>query len=92
MSNRVTPATRRRIVLALLLLAAVAAVGLTAPRSVSAIGLPGYCQYYSDATYTTVVGSRSIGCCGQVTTTGTVTPYVRCQRVYCPAVVCPVLE
>jgi hypothetical protein len=83
MSTPVRPATRRRLLFAcLLLIVAVSASAIV-------IGGPGLCRYYSDNTYTTVVGTRSTGCCGGVTTTGTVTPYVRCERFYCPDVICP---
>lgn len=47
------------------------------------------CKYYSDATYTTVVGGKSIGCCGETSSWGQVTPYRRCQILYCLDVQCP---
>jgi hypothetical protein len=91
MPNPLASSTRRRLFLACLLLVAVAAVGLIAEPNASAIGIagPSFCRFYSDATYTTVVGTRSVGCCGGVTTTGTQTQFARCERLYCPAVVCP---
>ncbi len=50
---------------------------------------PSICTYYKDATYKKVVGYRSTGCCGQVTSSGIVTPYSRCERLYCLDVLCP---
>lgn len=90
--NRLSaPLAHRRLLVATLLLVAVAATGLLTTGSASALVIagPGVCRYYSDATYTNVVGTRSVGCCGEITNSGTVTPYVRCQRVFCPDVVCP---
>lgn len=91
MSIPTQTASRRRLLFACLLLVAVAATGLIAEGSASAIviGGPSYCRYYSDGTYTTQVGTRAVGCCGEVSTTGTQTPYARCERLYCPAVICP---
>lgn len=52
--------------------------------------VPGVCVYYSDATYTEVVGTRGTGCCGQVFNSGIVTQFRRCERIYCPDVPCPI--
>jgi len=41
------------------------------------------CDYYSDATYTTVVGSYTKLCNGQIVIWGTQTPYARCHNEYC---------
>jgi len=45
--------------------------------------------YYSDATYTTVVGARGTGCCGTVINWGIVTQWSHFERIYCLDVVCP---
>jgi hypothetical protein len=58
------------------------------PVSQALIG-PSICIYYKDATYKKVVGSCSNGCCGEHSCSGTVTPYARCERVYCTDVLCP---
>jgi hypothetical protein len=49
----------------------------------------GVCTYYSNASYKTVVGARGTGCCGSVINWGIVTPYKKCQNIYCTDVVCP---
>jgi hypothetical protein len=51
------------------------------PKS-DAIAL-GVCTYYSDATYKKAVGARGTGCCGAVIYWGVVTPYKKCQNIYC---------
>jgi hypothetical protein len=47
------------------------------------------CAYYSNATYTTVVGARGIGCCGSVINWGVTTAYKKCQNIYCTQQICP---
>lgn len=47
------------------------------------------CAYYSNASYTTVVGARGSGCCGSVINWGVITPYRKCQTLYCTQQVCP---
>ncbi len=69
------------------LLVVIATVATLVPQSADAI--QGVCAYYSDATYTTVVGARGTGCCGSVINWGITTPYRRCEQLYCPDVVCP---
>ncbi|HEX4962612.1 MAG TPA: DUF6289 family protein, partial [Thermoanaerobaculia bacterium] len=41
------------------------------------------CDYYSDATFTVVVGSYDHLCNGQITTWGTRTQYSRCHNEGC---------
>jgi hypothetical protein len=53
------------------------------------IGGPSVCAYYSDASYSTVIGARGTGCRGEVIAWGDTSPYVLCQRLYCLAVLCP---
>jgi hypothetical protein len=44
------------------------------------------CTYYSDATYTTVIGSRLITCSGQVYSSGSSSLYKECvPEEICPA-------
>jgi len=49
----------------------------------------GVTYYYSDATYTTVVGARGTGCCDEPVHWGVTSPYPKCQIIYCLDVVCP---
>lgn len=81
----------RLFVAALLTASAIIAVTVLTPPAAEAIG-QGVCAYYSDSTYTTVVGARGTGCCGAVINWGVTTPYKRCDQIYCPDVVCPVTE
>lgn len=69
------------------LLVVLATVAALVPQIAEAI--QGVCFYYSDATYTTVVGARGTGCCNKPINWGVVTPYRRCETLYCPDVVCP---
>lgn len=77
----------RKISLVVCMLALVA-LALYAPgRRAEAAGAF-VCAYYSDATYTTVVGARGTGCCGDPISWGITTPYKKCQILLCPDVVC----
>ena len=77
----------RKTLVAVLLVAGLAAgVILLAPEDALAAQS---CKYYSDSTYTTQVGARTFGCCGEVSGWGTVTIYRRCQILYCLDVLCP---
>lgn len=89
MANRMLPSKLRWTIVAafLVLLATLAAL---VPQDAEAI--QGVCAYYSDATFTTVVGARGTGCCGSVINWGITTPYRRCEQIYCPDVVCPIYE
>jgi len=49
---------------------------------------PGVCTYYSNAKFRTVVGQFGTGCCGEVISWGVITPYRRCEQVYCLDVWC----
>jgi ABC-type enterobactin transport system permease subunit len=77
-----------RLILAAVVLAA-AFAPLLGPSAQAAVGGPHVCAYYSDATFTTVVGARGTGCCGETISWGITTPYKRCEALLCPAVVCP---
>jgi hypothetical protein len=83
-----------RLASSLVFVAAVtlAALGILAfaPPVADAIAGPSVCTYYSNATYTQIVGGQSVGCCGGVSSWGQRTAFVRCQRVYCLDVICPV--
>src|SRR5262245_49752861 len=91
MSKHLTSTVRRKLALAALMLFVLMVVGTMSGRKAEAVFFagPGFCTYYSDASHTTVVGYSSVGCCGETSQSGTITPYAVCQRVYCPAVVCP---
>ena len=41
------------------------------------------CAYYSNASYTTVVGARGTGCCGQPINWGVTTKFKRCEVLNC---------
>lgn len=67
---------RRRLVLLLAALA-VLAVGLAGPQQPTALAVcnAASVDYYSDATYTTIVGNCTHGCCQNWVCTGTLTQY-----------------
>jgi uncharacterized protein DUF6289 len=90
MHEKVTLFSTRKIVLMVFLLAVLAFALATDVRHAEAafIGL-GVCSYYSDASFTTVVGARGTGCCGATINWGITTPYQRCERLYCTDQVCP---
>jgi Family of unknown function (DUF6289) len=46
------------------------------------------CSYYSDATYTHVVGARGTGCCGVPISWGVTTAYKKCQTLLCTQQLC----
>jgi len=54
-----------------------------------AIGGPSVCAYYSNASYTTVVGARGTGCCGTIISWGITTKYKKCEVLYCTQGLCP---
>lgn len=68
---------RRRLVLLLAALAvlAVALAGPRQPAASAAVCNAASVDYYSDATYTTVVGNCTHGCCQNWVCTGTLTQY-----------------
>ena len=74
---------------AIVLVAAAAIYFGVQPASAGFTG-PHVCSYYKDATFKKVVGSKGVGCCGAVIDWGVVTPYKKCQQLYCPDVVCPI--
>ena len=50
---------------------------------------PGVWVYYSSGTYTTVVGARGTGCCGEVISWGITTKWKKFERLYCTTGMCP---
>jgi hypothetical protein len=50
---------------------------------------PGVTIYYSNSSYTTVVGARGTGCCGAVINWGIVTKWKKFEQIYCTDQVCP---
>ncbi len=49
----------------------------------------GVCTYYSDNTFTHVIGARGTGCCGEVVNWGSVSQFRICERIFCTDVICP---
>jgi hypothetical protein len=85
--KRISPAARK-LVLAVGLIAALSfAVSATAPRPAEAVSNQD-CYYYSDSTFTHLVGARGKDCCGNPIDWGVTSPYVRCEPVpvciWCP--------
>lgn len=64
-------------------LALMSVFSITASAIASRTSAPDY-TYYSDATYTQVVGEKEYGCNGGYTLTGTVTAYYTVIYVPCP--------
>jgi hypothetical protein len=85
-SNR---GTSRRVWIALIAVAALA-VGVSAAldRAEASLGQV-ICTYYSDATFTTEVGARGMGCCGVSADWGVTSAFERCETIYCFDVLCP---
>ncbi|RPH54727.1 hypothetical protein EHM82_06445 [bacterium] len=75
--TRLTPATRRRALLAVLLLG-VMALAMTASVPTSEAAPAGNCTYYSDASKTTVVGQYGYDCCNNYVAWGVKTAYSNC--------------
>jgi hypothetical protein len=75
---RPTPATLRRAILATLLLSVIAfgIVVIAVPSSQAASSAN--CTYYSNSSYTTVVGQYGYNCCNNPIAWGTKTRYARC--------------
>jgi hypothetical protein len=75
---RLTPVTVRRTILATLLLSvmAFAILVLIVPSSEAAPS--GNCTYYSNGSYTTVVGQYGYDCCNNYVAWGTKTRFAQC--------------
>jgi hypothetical protein len=80
-----------RIAIALLALVVGVAAYVSAVPDAGAIVIagPNICAYYSNGSYTTVVGARGTGCCGSVINWGVTTSFKRCERIYCTDQICP---
>jgi hypothetical protein len=90
MHEKATLFSARKIVLMAFLLAVLAfALAADIRHAEAAFGGPSVCSYYSDATFTTVVGARGTGCCGEPINWGITTPYKRCEVLYCTQSLCP---
>jgi hypothetical protein len=89
--KRVRALLTHRVLLAALVLTLGAAVYMaTIPRSDAVIVAgPGVWNYYSNGNYTTIVGARGTGCCGEVISWGVTTKWKKFERLYCLDVVCP---
>lgn len=88
MIEKKTLSAPRKLKLALGLVAALAlTVAASAPRSAEAISNQN-CTYFSDDTYTTVVGERGKDCCGASLDWGVTSAFSRCEPVpvciWCP--------
>ena len=90
MKNDRRRAWLRGLAIGVAVLAVLAVVYLATPKAEAIVFPgPGVCTYYADAKYKKVVGAKGTGCCGAVIDWGIVTPYKKCEIVYCPDVVCP---
>jgi hypothetical protein len=69
--------------------AAMGAWSLTASPTEAAVFGPGVWVYYSNAAYTTVVGAKGTGCCGEIINWGITTKWKRFEKIYCLDVLCP---
>lgn len=69
----------KKTAFALALLCALALGGMLATPAADAAPA-GNCTYYSDATYTTVVGQFGYDCCNNRVAWGTKTSYVKCSQ------------
>ena len=67
----------RKAILAAVLLTLLAATAMVSVPTVDAAGTN--CTYYSDASYTTVVGEFGYDCCNNKVARGRKTPYSRCS-------------
>ena len=85
---------RPKALIGTLLVVAVVAVAVallfvaSAPPT-EAAGLPGVTTFYSNSTYTTVVGRETNGCCGEYSFWGQRTKFKKFERFYCLDVLCP---
>jgi len=79
----------RNLLLCAIVLGAGVALYVATVPSTEAIAGPSACTYYSSGTYKTAVGGRVVGCCGQISTWGVTTKWVRCERLNCLDVLCP---
>jgi hypothetical protein len=70
----------------LLVVVVVAAVLASVPQTAIA-GVGNICRYYSDASYSQIVGARGSNCCGQSVDWGVVTGFSFCFAEYCAS--CP---
>ena len=76
--------TRRLSLLILSLALLVLSLTVASPRSAEAFPAQScYCLYYSDATYTTIVGEKFGHCDGSIDIEGIVTSYKTCQCETC---------
>lgn len=87
--------TRKRVrllvgsLVVVLALCAMSFVLLATTPTAEAVGLPGVTTFYSNATYTTVVGRETNGCCGEYSFWGQRTKFKKFERFYCLDVLCP---
>ena len=78
-----------RVVIGALAIAFSAATYVALLPAPKAMFTPGVCTYYSTNKYKVVVGQQGSGCCGETISWGTITPYRKCEQMWCLDVVCP---
>jgi hypothetical protein len=81
-----------KVLLALVVIVVGVATYVASLPATDAVFCYGVSVYYSNATYKTVVGARGTGCCGEIINWGVITKYVKCERIYCLDVVCPIYQ
>jgi hypothetical protein len=80
------PMTARLVALAILL---GTGAGIGVGQAQVSTAILGVCTYYSDNTFTHVIGARGTGCCGEVINWGSVSQFRVCERIFCTDIVCP---
>lgn len=85
--NRFRSMLNVKVAVAILVLAGLAAIYVaTTPTNDAGLGI---WVYYSNASYTTVVGARGTACCGEVVNWGITTAYKKFEKIYCTDGLCP---
>ena len=89
MTQKKTLSPSRKLVVAVGLTFALAlTVVAVAPRTAEANSGNQDCTYYSDTTFTHVVGQRGVDCCGNSIDSGVTSPFFTCEPVpvciWCP--------
>jgi hypothetical protein len=89
--NKFRSFLKLELVLAALVIVTAAGVYLaTTPQTDAVIVVgPGAWIYYSNGSYTTVVGARGNGCCGSVISWGITTQFKKFEKIYCTDQICP---
>jgi len=80
--NRMLNSKRTVLVLLALVLTVLAAASSFAPAADACVK-PGVYRYYNNSLYTVQVGTKTVSCTCQVTSSGTVTSYVKFSAYNC---------